>query len=57
MNTELAPDLFDVTFRCALRDEQPGGDLSVRQPLSDKGCHLALAPGETGRHHKNSGGA
>jgi hypothetical protein len=51
---ELASDLLDVALRSALRDEQPGGDLPVGQPLTDKDCHFSLAAGEIGRLHKDS---
>jgi hypothetical protein len=54
MESELASDLLDVALRRPLRDEQPGSDLSVRQALTDKDCHLSLAAGETGRHHQDS---
>src|SRR5579864_4150407 len=52
--TELAPDLLDVTLRSALRDEQTRGNLPIRQTLSDKDCHLTLSAGETGRYHRDS---
>jgi hypothetical protein len=51
---ELASNLLDVALGSPLRDEKPGGDLPVRQALTDKDCHLSLAAGETGRLHKES---
>ena len=51
---ELSPDLLDVAFRRALRDEQLGSDLPVRQSLSNKECHLSLPAGESRRHHNDS---
>jgi len=52
VESKLAADLLDVTLRRALRDEQPGGDLPVRQPLSDEDCNLSLATSETRCHHE-----
>jgi hypothetical protein len=54
---ELAPDLLDVAFRRAFRDEKPGRDLAVRQPLTNEDCHLSLAAGEIGRDHRDRAGA
>ena len=50
---KFAPNLLDVALRGALRDEQAGGDLPVRQPLSDEDCNLALATSETRCHHES----
>ena len=57
VESKLAADLLDVTLRRALRDEQPGGDLPVRQPLSDEDCNLSLAASETRCHHESCEGA
>jgi hypothetical protein len=54
---ELAPDLLDVAFRRAFRDEKPGRDLAVRQPLTNEDGHLSLAAGEIGRDHRDRAGA
>src|SRR6266704_793010 len=51
---QLAADLLDMALGSALRDEQPGCDLPVRQPLSDKVCNISHPAGETGRHHNES---
>jgi len=48
---ELAPDLLDVALRGALGDKEPSGDLSVGQPLTDKGCDLLFTTGETWSSH------
>jgi len=36
-----------VTLHGPYRDEQPGGDLGIRQMLGDTGEHLRLAGGYT----------
>ena len=49
-----------MAFGGALRDEEAGCDLAIRQPLSDEVCNLSLPPSElrrfhqTGEEHSNS---
>jgi hypothetical protein len=44
VEAELVSNLFDVVFSSALGDEEPLGDLAIRESVGDKLCHLLLAP-------------
>ena len=43
--TELLEDAVNVSLACAKTDHQPGGDLAIREPLSDQpqDIHLPCA--------------
>src|SRR5713101_4690852 len=46
---ELVPEPLDVALGGPLGDEQPLGDLAVRQPGADQGRNLLLTPAESPR--------
>ena len=48
MEAELVSNLFDVVFSRALRDDEPLGDLAVRESVGDELSNLFFAPAEMG---------